>query len=82
MSITSLAGGLRPGDPIHIGPHDIFRNDPGGPPVHKDTRPADVCVDAVVPTGRIVVIMWHAGTVLGAVVYDANDLVQLLDGAA
>jgi hypothetical protein len=79
---AALAGGLHPGDAVHIGPHDIFRNDPTGPSVHKDTRHADVRVDDVVPVGRVVVIMWHAGTILGAVVYDANDLVQLLAGAA
>ena len=59
---------------IHIGPHDVFRNDPD--PIHKDTIEADVHVDAAIPAGRLVVIMWHAGAILGAVVYDRDDRIR------
>ena len=75
-----LASALQHGERIHIGPHDIFRSDLY--PIHKDTPDADVTVDEVIIHGRLAVIMCRAGATRGAVCYDANDLVQLLERAA
>ena len=63
------------GRTVHIGPHDIFRRDLY--PVHKDTREADVWIDAVVIHGTLAVLMWHIGETLGAAVYDRDDRIEV-----
>jgi len=75
MTTVEVAA-LQPGDRVHVGPHDIYRGRADGPPMHKDTRPADVTVDELVPLETIGVIMCHPlgePAVKGAAVYDLND---------
>lgn len=59
---------------VKVGPHDIHYHN--GQSLHLDTRPAAVHVDALVAHGTVLVVMWHAGTVRGAVVYDRDDTVE------
>lgn len=82
---AAFASALHPGDPIHIGPHDVWFGDHTRKPWHLDTPEADVQVDEPpIRVGHIVIIYWVtlAGRPCGAVVYEANDLIQLTGGAA
>ena len=75
------AGAIHEGDVIHVTPHDTFRNSPD--PLPSTHCPdAVITVDAVIRRWTIVVICWHTGTARLATPYDADQLIELVRGAA
>jgi len=81
MTVHALAFALKPGDPIHIGPHDVPYGDHT---LHLDTPDLDVEVEAATCHGRVVIIYWitRTGRPCGVCVYGASDLIPLLERAA
>ena len=79
--MTRRAYALHPGDHIHVTPHDIYAGWPT--PYGHATIDAYVQITGTAEAGLVVVICWRGpGTAVGAVVYDRDASVEVVEVAA
>jgi hypothetical protein len=77
--MTRDAIAIHEGDTIHVQPHDVWRGTDSPLHTHID---ATVRVTGTDHVGMVVVICWRTGTTSGAVVYDWDAPVELVEVAA